>query len=54
VKVQVTGRQEGKTLQAVDWVRCHPGAAILCMSQEQAQDLKDRFGLTADQVRVIA
>lgn len=46
-----SGRRAGKVLRAVDWLREDPeNRVILASSPEQAQDLRDRFGLTDDQV----
>lgn len=49
--IATTGRRAGKVLRAVDWLREDPeNRVIIASSAELAQDLKDRFGLTDDQV----
>lgn len=49
--IEISGRRAGKVLRAVTWLREDPeNRVIACSSPEQAQDLKDRFGLTDEQV----
>ncbi len=54
MKIVIAGRQEGKTYQAVQWVKEYPDKrAILCANYMEAKRLQEQYELEPEQTRLM-